>query len=124
MSANRVPWYKNSCVTGALEQGALSAGVDAIGLIPEAGGISRVIGHQAGYVGIVADRYGAKVLGAVRTGGGIGQVGLGLSDASPQGLLSTGLAILSFVPAFGQGIALAQIGFDAIKTGIAVARCE
>jgi hypothetical protein len=32
---NGTPWYHNSCVTSALGKGALSAGVDAIGLIPD-----------------------------------------------------------------------------------------
>ena len=48
------PWYKNSCITDALGKGALSIGVDAIGLIPEGGGaktVARGIGHWAGYRG-------------------------------------------------------------------------
>jgi hypothetical protein len=36
------PWYKNSCVTGALKTGAIKAGIDAIGFIPEAGGCQRL----------------------------------------------------------------------------------
>jgi hypothetical protein len=29
------PWYKNPCVTSALGSGAVNAGIDAIGLLPE-----------------------------------------------------------------------------------------
>ena len=60
-----LPWYKNSCITSALGAGAVSAGIDAIGLIPEAGGLARMIGHGAGYVGVVADQLGSRVVGAV-----------------------------------------------------------
>src|SRR6185437_5893953 len=111
VSGNRVPWYKNSCITGAVEQGVLSAGVDAIG---------RASGRVRGQV---ADQYGAKVLRAVRTGGGTDQFLLGLGDTSPQGLLSTGLTIVSFVPGFGQAVAAAQIAVDFFKSGAAIARC-
>ena len=37
-------------------------GVDAIGLIPEARGVARPIGHGSGYVGVVADRTGSSIL--------------------------------------------------------------
>lgn len=57
---NSTPWYKNSCVTGALKTGAINAGVDTIGFIPEAGGVARMIGHGAGYRGVVADQLGGN----------------------------------------------------------------
>ena len=36
---NSTPWYKNSCITSALKSYAVTAGVDSIGFIPEAGGV-------------------------------------------------------------------------------------
>ncbi len=62
---NGTSWYHNPCITSALDKGALEVGVDSIGLIPEAGGVARIIGHQAGYVGVVADQFGAKFIDAV-----------------------------------------------------------
>jgi hypothetical protein len=44
---------------------ALAIGLGAIGAIPEAGGVARAFGHQAGYVGVVADQSDAKLLHAV-----------------------------------------------------------
>lgn len=41
---NGTPWYKNTCVTSALKSGAINAGIDAIGFLPEAGGVARVVG--------------------------------------------------------------------------------
>jgi RHS repeat-associated protein len=55
----------NSCTARALGAGLASAALDAIGLIPEMGGVARMIGHGAGYRGIVADQAGARILQAV-----------------------------------------------------------
>ena len=43
---------KKACIEKALGKGALSGGIDSIGLIPEAGGIARIIGHGSGFVGV------------------------------------------------------------------------
>lgn len=69
--SNGTPWYKNSCITSALESYAVNAGVDSIGFIPEAGGVARVIGHQAGYVGVVADKFGSKLITAAGKTAGV-----------------------------------------------------
>jgi len=120
---NGAPWYRNSCITSALGKGALSVGVDSIGLIPEAGGISRMIGHGAGYFGVVADRAGYRVVDAVGHTGAAAQGLNGLTDTSGTGVLSTGLTIAGFIPGLGQGAAVLSMVNDAIKTGIAISKC-
>lgn len=119
-----LPWYKNSCITSALGDAALHVGIDAIGLIPEAGGLARVIGHQAGYVGVVADQLGAKVIHGV--GGSTSSVsGLaGLTDTSPTGLLSTGLTIAGFIPGLGQVSAAGSLIVDIYNAGKAIGQCR
>jgi RHS repeat-associated protein len=114
-AASGSPWYKNSCITGALASGALQAGVDSIGLIPEAGGIARVIGHQAGYVGVVADQLGNKVVKAVGESTGTVSSLAGLGDSSPEGLLSTGLTVAGFIPGAGQVASGFSIALDIIR---------
>ena len=59
---------KNACVQNALLQGTASVAIDAIGLIPEAGGAARMYGNWRGYRGIVADQFGAKVIGQIKNG--------------------------------------------------------
>ncbi len=117
-------WYKNSCVTNAVAKGALSVGIDSIGLIPEAGGVARVIGHQAGYVGAVADQVGFKVVNAVGKSTSTVQGLSGLIDTSSEGLLSTGLTIAGFIPGFGQVAAGASIVLDIYKTAEAIGKCN
>ena len=120
----KTPWYKNPCVTSALAKGALSVGVDAIGLIPEAGGVARVIGHQAGFVGVVADQTGSRVIKAVGASTGTVQGLNGLFDTSPTGLLSTGLTVAGFIPGLGQLASGASIVVDAVKTGMEISQCH
>jgi RHS repeat-associated protein len=117
------PWYKNSCVTGALGKGALSVGIDSIGLIPEAGGIARVIGHQAGYVGVVADQAGSRLIGAVNATANTGRGLAGLTDTSPTGLASTGLTIAGFIPGLNDAAAVGSIGLDLFRTAKAIGAC-
>jgi hypothetical protein len=123
-AAPPTPWYKNSCITSALGDAALSVGIDAIGLIPEAGGIARVIGHQAGFRGVVADQLGAKLIKSV--GGSTSAVhGLaGLGDTSPDGLISTGLTIAGFIPGLGQATSVLSIFHDAYVTAKAIGQCQ
>ena len=117
------PRYRDSCITSAIGTAALKAGVDAIGLLPEAGGVARIIGHQAGYVGVVADRFGANILGAVgHTGTAVdGLVNAG--NTTPQGLLSTGLTIAGFIPGASDVAAVLSISLDVISTIQAVGAC-
>lgn len=118
------PWYKSSCITSAIGDAALHVGIDAIGLIPEAGGIARVIGHQAGYVGVVADRLGTKVIKGV--GGSTGAIsGLaGLGDASAEGVVSTGLTVAGFIPGAGQVVAGASVVWDVYRAAKAIGQCH
>jgi hypothetical protein len=122
-AAPSTPWYKNACITGAIADFGLHAGLDAIGLIPEAGGIARLIGHQVGYVGAVADQAGARIIKAVGASTGTGSGLVGLGDNSPQGLISTGLTVVGFIPGLGQLAAGASIVNDAIRTGISISKC-
>jgi hypothetical protein len=117
------PNNRNSCIASALGKGALSVGVDAIGLIPEAGGVARIIGHQAGYVGVVADHVGANIVNALGHTGAAAQGFEGLTDTSTTGVFSTGLTLAGFIPGLEQLAAGASIVNDAIKTGIAISKC-
>jgi hypothetical protein len=123
-TAPATPWYKNSCITSALGNAALHVGIDAIGLIPEAGGIARVIGHQAGYVGVVADHAGFKVVDAFgkSTGAVSGLAGLG--DTSPEGLVSTGLTAAGFIPGAGQIAAGLSVGWDIFRAVKEIRHCR
>lgn len=132
---NGTPWYK-TCTAQALLSGAGSIAIDAIGLIPEAEGVTKVfeneagyqiargVGNLAGYRGVVATQYGMK---AVTQGkGAVGAIGgaFGLGDTSVQGRLSTGLTVAGFIPGLGTLAAGASIVNDAIKTRMAVANCH
>jgi RHS repeat-associated protein len=117
-------WHKNPCITGAIASGALHLAVDSIGLIPEAGGLARVIGHQAGYVGAVADQAGSNIIKAVGASTSTGSGLTGLSDTSPEGLLSTGLTIAGFIPGVGQAAAGLSIALDIYKTAKAIIHCK
>jgi hypothetical protein len=101
----------------------LSVGVDSIGLIPEAGGIARVIGHQAGYVGVVADQVGSGVINAVGKTASAGQGLVGLTDTSPTGLISTGLTVAGFIPGANDVAAGLSIGWDIFRTAKAIGAC-
>jgi len=114
----------NPCVTSALAKGALSVGVDAIGLIPEAGGVARVIGHQAGFVGVVADQAGSRIVKAVGASTSTAQGLNGLFDTSPEGLVSTGLTVAGFIPGFGQAASIGSIILDTYKTAKAIGQCH
>ena len=108
---------------GALGKGALSVGIDSIGLIPEAGGIARIIGHQAGYAGVVADQAGSRLIGAVNATANTASGLAGLTDTSPTGLASTGLTIAGFIPGLNDAAAVGSIGLDLFKTAKAVGAC-
>jgi len=123
-AAPRQPWYKDSCITSALGNAALHVGIDAIGLIPDAGGISRVIGHQAGYIGVVADQAGANIIRAVGAETNTVQGLSGLSDTSSAGLLSTGLTIAGFIPGAGQIVSIASIGVDIYNAAKKIGKCH
>jgi hypothetical protein len=111
------------CVQGALLSNAVSLRIDAVGLIPEAGGVAKLIGNQAGYRGVVADQLGAKIIGAfgksTSTVNGLSSI----TDTSGLGLASTALTITGFIPGLGQASAALSLGVDLFKTYKAVSAC-
>lgn len=117
-------WYHNSCITSALAGGAGKVGLDAIGLIPEAGGVARIIGHGAGYVGVVADQTGSRIIKAVGASQSAVRGLNGLFDTSPQGLISDGLTIAGFIPGLGQAAAIGSIIMDTYQTAKAISQCQ
>ncbi len=94
----QTPWYKNSCITGALKSGAISVGIDALGFLPEAGGVARVVGHQAGYVGKVADNLGKNMLTAGTKTTGVLSSATGFSSSDWTTWVSAGITAADFVP--------------------------
>lgn len=74
--------------------------------------------------GVVADQTGAGVIKAFGASTGTVQGLNGLFDTSSQGLISTGLTVAGFIPGLGQLAAGASIVNDAIKTGIAISKCQ
>lgn len=109
------PWYKSSCVTSALKTGAINAGIDAIGFIPEAGGVARTIGHGAGYRGVVADRLGHSVIKAVgKTAGSVNSAAGVSSDRTSW--VSAGITVGDFIPVVNEFTTVAALSWD---TGVA-----
>jgi RHS repeat-associated protein len=119
---NPIPWYKKKCVQNALLSGAGSVGIDAIGLIPEAGGVARVIGHQAGYVGVVADQLGHSVINAVGKSGSVVNTAANLT-ITPEGAMDAALTVAGFVPVLNDAAAVLSIGRDIYKTGRKISQC-
>ena len=111
------------CVQSVLLSNAVSVGIDAVGLIPEAGGVARFIGNQAGYRGVAADQRGAKVIRAfgksTSTVNGLSSI----TDTSCLGLASTALTVTGFIPGLGQASAALSLGVDLFKTYKAVSAC-
>ncbi len=107
---------QSSCVGGVLAENAVSLGLDFLGTlpIPEAGGVTRLVGQQLGvgkigaiYRGVVADQQGAKFLNGLRNTTSAGALLGNASDTSGLGLASTavgGAALTAgyFVPVLGQ----------------------
>jgi hypothetical protein len=118
------PWYETACAKDAYKQFAFSATFDAIGLIPEAGGIARIIGHQAGYRGVVADQFGYRRIYAFGAATGFKNVAYGITDTSPTGVATTALGIAGFVPGLGQGAAALSLGLDTFKLANALSICR
>jgi hypothetical protein len=108
----------------ALGKGALSVGVDALGLLPEGGGLSRVIGHQFGYRGIVADQIGRNyVEAAEKSAGGLLTAGAVVElnvESVAEGVLYTA----GWIPGVGQVAAVASIGFHLFTTIKEVGECN
>jgi RHS repeat-associated protein len=117
------PWYKNSCIQHALLKGAATAGLDAIGLLPEGGAVAAAFSLFHGAAGV---SNGTRVLGRVALGGALISTAASLSDASgPKGGafsfagLQTGVNVLGIakslskaIPVAGQAIAIVSVGLD------------
>jgi hypothetical protein len=121
---------QRSCVAGVLAENAVSLGLDALGTlpIPEAGGITRLVGQQLGaakigaiYRGVVADQQGANLLNGLRNSTSAGALFGNSGDTSALGLASTavgGAALTAgyFVPVLGQILSGGQLLIDSIHT--------
>lgn len=135
-AAPPTPWYKNSCIVGALGNAALHVGIDAIGLIPEAEGftkvfentagyqLARAVGNTAGYRGVVATQYGMKVVTQGKGAVAIVNEAFGLGDTSVEGRISTGLTVAGFIPGLGTAAAAASIGVDLYTMTKAIRQCQ
>jgi hypothetical protein len=91
--------------------------------IPEAGGVARIIGHGSGYVGVVADQAGGRVLKAAGASTDTARGLNGLTDTSPEGMLSTGLTVAGFILGVSDAAAVGSIGVDIYKTVKAISLC-
>lgn len=116
-------WYKNPCVTSALKSGAVSVGVDALGFLPEAGGVARVVGHQAGYVGKVADNLGKNMLTAGTKTTGVLSSATGFSSSDWTTWVSAGITAADFVPVLSDFTTPVAMAWDAGVAAYKVYQC-
>jgi hypothetical protein len=130
------PWYQNSCVMSALGKGALSVGLDAIGLLPEGGFVSSAFSLWHGAAGIsngtrnlrgikVAASYVSTAFATSSVSGTNGSYANGL--AGTQSALGAGSIVASFAratPVLGQALSGVSIGLDVVGTAMEVAKCE
>jgi hypothetical protein len=127
----RIVNLSKTCTAKAIGNGLLHVGIDAIGLIPEGGLVSRAVGNYAGYRGIVATQQGTKALQGGKVGAGIASTGVNSEDSSGLGLAQTGLGVAgiaatlaSATPVVGQLISGASIVVDVIGAGKDIAKCN
>jgi RHS repeat-associated protein len=118
------PWYQNSCVTNALKTGAIDAGVDAIGFIPEAGGIARMIGHGGGYRGVVADQLGHSVVKAVGKTAGTVNSAAGANSSDWTSWVSAGITVGDLIPVVNEFTTVAALTWDTGVTAYKVYQCH
>ncbi len=119
----KTPWYKNDCIKDALGDFALHGAIDAVGLIPEGGLVSRAVGNYAGYRGIVATQQGTKALQAGKLGTGIANTGVNADDTSGIGVAQTVVGVAGLVPVLGQGAAAVSIVLDGVRAGMDISKC-
>ena len=125
-----------SCAGQAIIKGAASAGIDAIGLLPEGGVVSAAF---SGFRGAAGVSNGTKVLQSVKMGVGI--IGTASSASSTSGGNSSsskavagfqaGVGVLGIaktlgapIPVAGQFLAGVSIITDFVGAGIEVAHCH
>jgi hypothetical protein len=106
------PWYK-TCIAKALGKGAVNVGIDALGFLPEAGGVARVVGHQAGYVGKVADNVGKNMLTAGTKTTGFLSSATGFDRSDWTTWVSAGITAADFVPVLSDFTTPAAMIWDA-----------
>jgi hypothetical protein len=126
-AAPPTPWYKNPCVTKAIAKGALSTGIDAIGLIPRGGAVSAELSL---FNGAAAVSNGTAILGRLQLGAGIITAANGASDTSGLGAIQTVAGVGGIVagvakatPVVGQVLSGISVGLDLIGTGMNIAQC-
>ncbi|MGB6687310.1 MAG: RHS repeat-associated core domain-containing protein [Terracidiphilus sp.] len=121
--SNGTPWYQNTCITGALKTGAVNVGIDALGFLPEAGGVARVVGHQAGYVGKVADNVGKNMLTAGTETTGFLNSATGFSSSDWTTWVSAGITAADFVPVLSDFTTPVAMAWDAGVAAYKVYQC-
>jgi hypothetical protein len=85
-------------------------------LLPEAGGVARMIGHQAGYVGVVADKLGSKIVTAVGKTAGAENSAIGFDGGDWTSWVSAGITVGDFIPVVNEFTTVAALSWD---TGVA-----
>jgi RHS repeat-associated protein len=127
-AAPPTPWYKNPCIQKALAKGALSAGIDAIGLIPGGGAVSEGLSL---FHGAAAVSNGTAILGRVQLGAGIITTANGASNTSQLGFAQTALGVGGIVagvakaaPVVGQVLSGLSVVGDFVGTGMEIAECR
>ena len=110
--------------------------LDAVGLIPEAEGVTKVfentagsqiaraVGNSAGLQGVVATQYGMKVVEQGKGGAALVGGAIGLADSSAGGRVSAGLAVAGFVPGLGSGVAVVSMAFDGYRVWKEIDQCH
>jgi len=120
---NGTPTPKNPCVADALKAGATNVGIDLLGFLPEAGGVARVVGHQAGYVGKVADNLGKNMLTADTKTTGTLASAIGFSSSDWTTWVSAGITAADFVPVLSDFTTPVAIAWDAGVAAYKVYQC-
>jgi RHS repeat-associated protein len=120
---NGTPTPKNPCVADALKAGATNVGIDLLGFLPEAGGVARVVGHQAGYVGKVADNLGKNMLTAGTKTTGTLASAIGFSSSDWTTWVSAGITAADFVPVLSDFTTPVAIAWDAGVAAYKVYQC-
>jgi RHS repeat-associated protein len=120
---NGTPPSKNPCVTDALKSGAITLGIDALGFLPEVGGVARVVGHQAGYVGKVADNLGKNMLTAGTKTTGFLSSATGFNSSDWTTWVSAGITAADFVPVLSDFTTPVAMAWDAGVTAYEVYQC-
>ncbi len=115
------PWYENPCIRGAIGNGLLHIGIDAIGLLPEGGAVASAFSLFQGAAGV---SNGINILKRVKTGVGIVSTAGGAQDTSTFGEIQTGVGVLGLVPVLGTGTSIVSMGLDAIRAGMDISQCH